>query len=126
MIRHVTLLTIILIITVGCSKPELHELQNTYTTPKVPIGLAEFHTAEPNTKLFESLPDDNKTISLHEYYRDRHRDGWNEAFDDWRLERKFKSDEECRQIAQIVVFLDGRVAGYNSAKTAIEQHVKNE
>ena len=121
MIRY-ALLIVILCGCGGCSKPEMHALQNSYTTPNVPADLPELHTAQPNTKLYDSLPDGNKTISLHEYYRDGHRDGWDEAFEDWRLERKFKTDEQCRQIAAIAVFLNGRVAGYNSAKTAIEQH----
>ena len=119
MIRY-AMLFVTLATLVGCSKPELHSLQKSYTTPDVPAGLEEFHTAQPNTKLYDNLPADNKTISLHEYYRGGHRDGWDQAFQDWRLKREFQTDEECAMISMIGVWVDGRVAGYNAAKIAIE------
>ena len=126
MTRYTAIILIMLGSVSGCSKPELHSLQNSYAPPAVPTELPEFLTAQPNTKLYDSLPDDNKTISLHEYYRDGHRDGWNEAFEDWRRDRRFKTDEQCRQIAMITVFLNGRVAGYNNAKAAIEKRSKDD
>jgi len=113
----------------GCRESTEQKLGLSYQAPDVPSEIKQFYKPSPNEKAIELLSDGETKIDMHEYYRELHRSGWNDAiyeYDRNPKNRQFKCAGDVRSaIHAMKIGCDAYWIGYDEAYRQIDTALRN-
>ena len=105
----------------GCSQSLEAKLGLEYQPPDIPTNLELYYTPAEDHYAFQLLRDGETKIDMHEYYREYHRMGWDEAIKSKSKNQEFTYKSKGDVYEGVVAMRSGLESFWLGYKLAVDQ-----